>query len=246
MSWGNLIRPVVAVTTAILFGGAALAGPIVVRATGPSAKLFTPGRQLADDAQIALKPGDRLVLVDSRGTRTLAGPGTFPAMGASTRMGLSATAARFIATQRAQERRGGAVRGSGEGSTPRTSPNLWFLVPGTSGTHCLIDPTTLKLWRATTDQPATIDIKGLQAAGQVAMPVGRSTADWPAALPIADNAEYTLSGAGTTATKVRFAVIAADPDKLDDVTGKLIARGCNAQVDLLVKVLTPIGSGSGS
>jgi hypothetical protein len=245
MFWGNVIRPV-AVMAATLIGTAAIAGPIVVRATGPSAKLYTPGRQLADDAQIALKAGDRLVLVDSRGTRTLAGPGTFAATGSSARMGLSATAARFIATQRAQERRGGAVRGSGEASAAKTSPNLWFLVPGTSGTHCLIDPAALKLWRAATDQPATIDIRGTQAAGQVAMPVGRSTADWPAALPIADNSEYTLSGPGTVATKVRFAVIAADPDKLDDVTGKLIARGCNAQVDLLVKVLTPIGSGSGS
>lgn len=246
MSWGKPIRPMLAAAMLSgLFATAAVAGPIVVRATGPSAKLYAPGRQLADTAQIALKAGDQLVLVDSRGTRTLRGPGTFAATGTSARMGLSATAARFIATQSAQERRGGAVRGSGEATIAKNSPNLWFVVPGQGGTHCIVDPAAVKLWRGNTEQPATIDIRAPGAAGQVALPAGRSTGDWPAALPISDGAEYALSGTGVAPSKVTFAVIAADPDRLDDVTGKLIARGCTAQVDLLVKVLAPIGDGQG-
>lgn len=242
MFWGDAKRSIVTAAAMAALSGTAVAGPIVVKATGPSARLYAPGKQLADNAQIALRAGDQLVLVDSRGTRTLSGPGTFAATGTSARMGLSATAARFIATERAQERRGGAVRGPGETSGLQVSPNLWFLVAGQAGPHCVIDPGAVKLWRGATREATTIDIRATGAAGQIALPAGRSTADWPAALPVTDGAEYTLSGPGMAPTKVRFAVIAADPDKLDDVAGKLIARGCASQVDLLVKVLAPISS----
>lgn len=245
MSWVSLARRVVsAAAISAAAGGIAVAGPIVVRASGPSARAYAPGTQLADTARITLKAGDQLVLVDARGTRTLAGPGSFAASGSATRMGLSATAARFIATQNAQERRGGAVRGGGGETAAASSPNIWFIVPGQSGTHCLIDPAAAKLWRAGTDQPATIDIKGKGTAGQVAIAAGRSLADWPASVPIADGAEYTLSGAGVPSSRLRIALVAADPDQLDDVAAKLIARGCTAQLDLMVKVLSPIGSGN--
>ena len=243
MSWVSFVRRTIGVAAlSAAAGGVAIAGPIVVRASGPSALAYAPGTQLADTARITLKAGDQLVLVDARGTRTLAGPGSFAASGSAARMGLSATAARFIATQNAQERRGGAVRGSGDASRATASPNIWFIVPGQSGTHCLVEPSAAKLWRPAADQPATIDVKGPAAAGQVAVPAGRSIADWPAAVPLSDGAEYTLSGQGLPPTKLRIALVAADPDQLDDVAAKLVARGCTAQVDLMVKVLSPIGS----
>ena len=56
---------------------AALADVLVVRASGPSAKAYPAGKTIADNARIALQAGDSLVLLDSRGTRVLRGPGSF-------------------------------------------------------------------------------------------------------------------------------------------------------------------------
>jgi len=232
MSWISHACRGGAALVALAFAGAALAGPIVVRAQGPSAKLYPPGRQLAENATLTLKAGDQLVILDGRGTRTVNGPGTFAAGAASTRTGVSATAMRILSTQTAQERRGGAVRG---GTGPATrSPNLWFVDAASSGTVCVADPATLKLWRASTDSAAELKISGPGSAGAVAMPRGVSTADWPRALPVTDGASYRLERAGAAPVTITFALLGPNPAGLEDTAAKLIERGCTAQLDLLI------------
>ena len=80
MSWGpNKIGAGRLAFALLLATGAASASAnvLVVRASGPSAQTYPPGRSLPDNARIALRGGDTLVVLDARGTRTFRGPGTF-------------------------------------------------------------------------------------------------------------------------------------------------------------------------
>src|SRR3569623_3618718 len=54
--------------------GAASADILVLRADGPSAKAFPPGKRLPDTARLVLKASDELIVLDSRGTRTIRSP----------------------------------------------------------------------------------------------------------------------------------------------------------------------------
>ena len=53
----------------------ASAAVLVVRSSGPSARGFPAGKALPDSEKLTLKANDVVVLLDSRGTRTLRGPG---------------------------------------------------------------------------------------------------------------------------------------------------------------------------
>src|SRR5688500_10845380 len=67
----------VAATAALLASTASAAAVLVVRSSGPSATAYPPGKALPDTHVLKLKASDTVVLLDSRGTRTLSGPGNF-------------------------------------------------------------------------------------------------------------------------------------------------------------------------
>ena len=80
MSWdpskSGLAR--LALVTLLVTGAAtAAANVLVVRSSGPSAKGYPPGKSLPDNARIALRSGDTLVVLSGSGTRTFRGPGNF-------------------------------------------------------------------------------------------------------------------------------------------------------------------------
>lgn len=59
--------------------------PVVLTATGPSARDFPAGRQFPPDARITLRPGDVVTLVRGQFARVFRGPGTFVAGDFATR-----------------------------------------------------------------------------------------------------------------------------------------------------------------
>jgi len=105
---------------ALGWAAAAVAEPMALRASGPSAAQFKAGTRVPDDRPVLLKTGDVLVVLDSRGTRSVAGPGSFRF---DTAAADAATAPPFaeLLTQKSERRaRIGAVRsGSGEVAAPR-------------------------------------------------------------------------------------------------------------------------------
>lgn len=52
----------------------AMADVLVLRSFGPNAGQFRPGSRIADGARIRLQNGDRLLVLDGRSTRRIAGP----------------------------------------------------------------------------------------------------------------------------------------------------------------------------
>jgi hypothetical protein len=225
-------RSVTAAALTVAFAGAAIAGPVVVRSTGPSARAYPAGRQLPDNAQLALKAGDSVVLLDARGTRTLSGPGNFPAVGGSSRVSTVSTASRILSTQTSSERRGGAVRG-GTPTGESRSPNLWFVDVTKSGTVCVADPRAVRVWRASGAKPAEVRISAASGNATVTMPQGATVGDWPKSLPVTAGTEYTVTADGMAPTKIRFVTVPM-PTSLEDTAAQLIAKGCNTQLDLLI------------
>jgi hypothetical protein len=235
-----LARGLAAVAVTAAVAGTAMAGPVVVRAIGPSAKAYPVGKQLADSATLALKPGDTLVLLDSRGTRTLSGPGMFPAVSTGVRSGTSQTAARILANTGSSERRGGAVRG-GLPTMDTRSPNLWYVDLSKSGTMCVADASSLRVWRASSAKAADVKISGAGATGAMTLPQGASVADWPKSVPVTNGAEYTVSTEGMAPAKIRFVTVPM-PANLEDTASQLIAKGCSTQLDLLIATTSTSGS----
>ena len=229
-------------TLTMALAGAAVAGPVVVRSTGPSAKVYPAGRQLADNAQLTLKAGDAVILLDARGTRTVAGPGTFPAVATGTRAGVAQAASRIISNQSNAERRGGAVRG-GTATASVRSPNLWLVDLSKSGTVCVADPNAVRVWRPATSSPAEATVTAASGSGTIAMVSGAAIAEWPKSVPVTNGGEYTVSLNGSAPAKIKFATVSA-PASLEDTAAMLIAKGCKTQLDLLIAA-TSAGGGGG-
>ena len=230
-----------AALAAAALAGTAMAGPVVVRATGPSARAYPAGRQLPDNTQLTLKAGDTVVLLDSRGTRTVSGPGTFAAVATGQRAGTAQTAARILANTGSSERRGGAVRGPGT-TTETRSPNLWLVDLSKSGTVCIANPDAVRVWRAGSDKPADVKISSASGSGTITLPAGASLAEWPKSVPVTNGTEYTVTVDGKAASKIKVATVPV-PASLEDTASQLIAKGCQTQLDLLIATT---GGGGGN
>jgi hypothetical protein len=229
------MRYLAAAMLAASFATAASADILVVRSTGPSAKSFPPGKSLPDNGRITLKANDRLVVLDSRGTRELKGPGSFtpggPAQAASRTAGLSA-----VAGSPQRRARIGAVRSVA--SAPARSPSIWHVDVSKSSNVCLADPNKVMLWRADTAKPVTLTVTGRNGASKnLSWPAGQSTLAWPSDLSINDGADYKLSWGAASQTNLKFRTLPSEPVGLDAMASSLIKNNCEAQLDLLIETV---------
>ncbi len=210
-----------AAVVALAVSSASLATVLVVRAAGPSAKVYPPGKALPESAKVQLRPGDSLMLLNTNGARTLRGPGTFAV--ASSGEGLAAAANRRA--------RFSAMRGN---DVP-LNPSPWNLDITQSGKLCVANAGKLTLWRPQKDDSIKLTIKGSGAEQTLEWPAGKDTIAWPASLPVTSGAEYQLSqpDSGDTA-RVTFITLASQPGDTIGTAQSLIANGCENQLDVLV------------
>lgn len=204
----------------------ALAGVLIVRAAGPSAKNYPPGKMLPDSAKVSLQNGDTLMLLAASSAETLHGPGTFP-------VGTSGGQALALAADRRS--RFSAMR---SGDIPQ-NPSPWNLDVTQSGKMCVADPTKLMLWRPQSDEPAKLTISGGGQKQVVDWPLGKATVAWPAALKVASGSDYDLELQGSSdRSNVSFVAVTVAPTQLQPAAQVLIENGCNNQLDtLLAKAL---------
>lgn len=229
-----------AMTMTVLAQAPAAAETIVVRASGPSAKGFPPGRKLADSGNLSLKGGDVVTLLDGRGTRTLRGPGTFSLAATATAGTDSRTSlASLLETKRVRRARTGAVRGgvAEDAAAPR-SPNLWYVDISQPTTACVPDPANVRLWRPDIASAATVTIKGSGGSAPVSFAAGEAVASWPASLPVTEGARYSLSWTGLAKpVDIGFSLMGGDAGGLETMASTLIAHKCDAQLALLVETV---------
>ena len=223
MNWRSTMISIAAGTACLTIATPALSKAVVVRSTGPSAKTYPPGKALPDSAKISLKPGDSVTVLGPNSTKTLRGPGTFPASSAS---------ADGLAMAAARRTRFGAMR-SGDLAL---NPSPWNLDISQSGTLCLAKGSALKMWRPSSDDAAQLTITPASGkSATVKWAAGKSTADWPATLAISEGVDYQLAVKdGPSPETVRFAMMPAIPVDAVDTAEALIQRGCQNQLDVLV------------
>ncbi len=243
MSWTKAIK-LSASALALTTASAALAGTIVIRSSGPSAKAYPVGRSLSDGSRVALKAGDTLVLLDAKGTRTLSGAGSF-AVGSSARGAATSSAfAALIGNSGTRQVRTGAVRGTGAAAARVAS--LWYVDTSKSGTVCLKDMTRATLWRADMTKPVTMTLSHMGKSVPLAFSAGQAVKTWPVAdVPLMVGGDYRISGPGVAVpTTIRVAAFPSTSTAPDDVAGALIGQGCTAQLDALVEAgKTMVNSG---
>lgn len=244
LSWNDLWKPAAGVAALMLatLPVAALADPLVVRSSGPSARSYPPGKALANDARIVLQSNDVVVILDGRGTRTLKGPGTFsPTIAAAPSSDNRATFASLVNQRTERRARIGAVRGVNTVSSDPAagrSPNIWFVDTERSSTVCVADPSRLTMWRPDMSKAGTVTISGGGKTESVSWLKGQSAKPWPVALPIDASTQYKLAWKGSgNATTLKFALLGPNPEGLQDMAAALIQNGCDAQLDLLIETV---------
>jgi hypothetical protein len=238
LSWGPNKAKAARLAAALLIAGsasAAAAEVLVVRALGPSAKSYPAGKKIADDARITLQGNDTLVLLDSRGTRTLRGPGTFTPSGpaqANTRSALAS-----VASGPARRARIGAVRNVGGGEVRPAS--IWHVDVAKSSNVCLTDPAHVTLWRSDATKPVALTVTRASdgTSRTVQWDAGEPTISWPSDLAVTSDAQYRLSWEGAEKpTLVTVKTIPSEPDP-EAMASTLIQNDCTAQLDVLIAAL---------
>ena len=205
---------------ALAVSSASVATVLVVRASGPSSKIYPPGKALPDSAKVKLQPGDSVMLLNTNGAKTLRGPGTF-AVAAS---GEGATANRRSRTS--------AMR---SGDVP-LNPDPWNLDITQSGKVCVANASKLTLWRPQKEAAMKLTIRGGGGEQTLDWDAGKDTIAWPSSLPVTSGAEYQISQAGNGDTaRVTFVTVANAPADSVGTAQTLIANGCDNQLDVLVE-----------
>jgi hypothetical protein len=238
MSWARNAFFAAALTGAALFAAAAAHAGVVVAASGPSAKTYPVGRKLADNDPIVLQAGDAITVLDQRGTRVLRGAGTYT-LAQQAGPNKSGTFAVLTRQRSAQRMRTGAVR-AGDSGGPVTSPNLWYVDVGRSGTMCLASADEVRLWRPTTEGQATYAIRPSAggASSSVAFADGEMLSAWnTASLPVRDGASFVISRAGAPDQTVTFRILGNVPADPEGLAQKLIESDCKTQLDLMSSTL---------
>ena len=223
----------VAATAALLASTSAAAAVLVVRSSGPSAGAYPPGKALPDTHTLKLKASDVIVLLDSRGTRTLQGPGSFsvaanasPVVGGTRSAGTNARRVRL-----------GAVRGTAQRS-------VWQADLDQSGNVCIANPADLGLYRGNSGGEATVTLTD-SASGKKAdvhFAVGQSISSWPATLPATSGARIAVSGNGAPTT-LTLKMLSPVPSGLEGMAQSLIRANCQAQLDVLIDTFSARSEG---
>jgi hypothetical protein len=222
--------------TALALPVAAMAG-VVVKATGPSATRYPVGTKLDDDASITLKAGDVVTVLTAEGTRVIKGAGTFRV---GDRPQVASDRFASLTRQRAATRvRTGAVRGDTDGTA--TNPSLWYVDVTRSGTICLYDLATIRLWRPGTEGTSTYAIADDAGSAKAEITFDDAVtvaALDPARLAITEGGRYMITAPdGSTTAQVNFVLLAEDYPQPDTLAEALIAKGCSVQLEALASNL---------
>ena len=212
------------------------ADALIVRATGPSAAKYLAGKSVSSKAQIVLKSGDQLTLLDSKGTRTLSGPGTFSPSGSSGG-DKSSTLAALINNAGSRQVRTGAIRGDTSSDGPPHPSSIWSLDVAQSGTMCTNDLSKISLWRQNNDAATTMIVSSSSGEGsaQARWRAGQSTTLLSAAgLAIKNGASYKFQLAGQVPTLVTIKLVSPTSSTPSDVARAFISNGCTTQLNQLI------------
>ena len=226
-----MARLLLLAASAALFASSASAAVLVVRSSGPSASAYPAGKALPDTHVLKLKATDTIVLLDSRGTRTLSGPGSFSVSASAAPVAVGRTAGNS-----ARRVRLGAVRGAGARS-------VWQADLGTSGNVCIANPSELTLYRPEASAPADITLTDSDGkTAKVHFDANQWEASWPSELDAKTGKRVTVSGLAQPST-LTLRQLSPVPSGLEGMAQSLIRADCQAQLDVLIDTFSARSGG---
>lgn len=233
-----------------LFALPAMAGPLVIRATGPSAALFKPGQRLGDTPMM-LRKGDLVVILDRKGTRLFSGPGLLdPQMAskpAEDRIDLSApllpdgTRPVIAATRQMLLAQPNAAEQGLRAFNPVPDDRLWQVSLAATEPQCLLPGKPVTVVRSAVKTPATLM---LTTAGRSPIKLAFAAAEARKTLPagtIVASGRYRVSGNGKP-LDLRLLPQIASSDRLaalEQIVQGLAAAGCQRQFVQLADQIAP-------
>lgn len=222
----------IAASAALLASTSAAAAVLVVRSSGPSAAAYPPGKALPDNHMLKLKPSDLVVLLDSRGTRTLRGPGSFSVLANATPAaptGATAGSARRV--------RLGAVRGTGG------TRSVWQADLTRTGNVCIANPSELTLYRGDAANAADVTLTDSDGkTAKVHFDASQWEASWPSDIEVKTGKRINVAGLAQPAT-LTLRQLTPIPSGLEGMAQSLIRADCQAQLDVLVETFTARSEG---
>lgn len=199
-----------------LGSGSAMASVVVVKSTS---KAYPPGKTLPETAKITLQGGDVVTVLGPGSAKTLRGPGNFDA--------------KQVTMASASTRRGrfGALRAA----EVAKNPSIWDIDVSQSGKVCISADNKLQLWRPTSEEAVTVQIRKPDGTLEpVTWASGSAVTAWPTGLAITDGAAYAVEWPGSgEKSNLEFVAVKAPADMVG-AAQVLIAKGCQNQLDLLV------------
>lgn len=224
----------VAAGAALLASTSAAAAVLVVRSSGPSAGAYPPGKALPDTHKLNLKASDVVVLLDSRGTRTLQGPGNFSVLASATP---ASGGARSTGTS-ARRVRLGAVRGT-------ATRSVWQADLDQSGNVCIANPADLGLYRANSSGEAHVILTDTASGKSSSVHFGpnQAIAPWPTDLPAKSGSKIAVSGLSGGTTTLTLKMLSPLPSGLEGMAQSLIRANCQAQLDVLIDTFSARSEG---
>ena len=95
----------------------------------------------------------------------------------------------------------------------------------------------LNLWRPDSEADTKVTIRSPDGKSQeLSWAAGKALAAWPSAMPVKTGASYQVEWPGTgDSSSLDVVLIQSPPADLVGAAQVLIANGCEAQLDLLVK-----------
>lgn len=237
--------------TAMALAGAALALPVatmagvVVKSTGPSSARYPVGTKLDNAATVTLKAGDVVIVLTAEGTRVIKGEGAFRV---GDRPQVASDRFASLTRKRAATRvRTGAVRAADDEAV--SNPSLWYVDVTRSGTICLYDLATVRLWRPGTAGTSTyrISAHGDDAQAEVTFDDTVTVAALdPVRLPVTEDGRYMITAPdGSTSAHINFVLLADDYPEPEGLAEALIANGCTVQLDTLASSLEASAQATG-
>lgn len=223
---------IAASAAAIVSSASAAAAVLVVRSSGPSAGTYPPGKALPDNHVLKLKASDTVILLDSRGTRRVQGPGNFSVAANS-----APSAAVRTAGTSARRVRLGAVRGT-------ATRSVWQADLSRSGNVCVANPADLGLWRADSSGEANVTLTDAASGkkADVKFSAGQSIAPWPSELPAASGTKVNVTGLASP-TSLTLKLLSPLPTGLEGMAQSLIRANCEAQLDVLIDTFSAHSEG---
>ncbi|MEQ1726447.1 MAG: hypothetical protein ABL882_11035, partial [Sphingopyxis sp.] len=224
---------------------------IVIRANGPSGSDYPIGRSLTSGTLLDLVAGDRLVLLGTGGTRTLAGPGTFLSGGADFPSGAAQNTSLLYAAALLQADGQSAAAATRRVIAPPDvanavqqlphGPGLWAYTLGTSGNHCLpnLGDFVVSTRPSPTERTITITPQSSGAARSMAL-VANASRVGRYGPQMTNGARYRIGFDGGNGASIRIVQIVVDRSNPAALASTLARAGCIVQLDRLLARLSGV------